>query len=80
MLSAHDQPSVAGTPGSSIHYCSQCHGTFTVVAAEVCNGLEVGGEPAGQPHQLHVALAFAFQSAAGLNTVEVAVEVQLQQH
>lgn len=37
---------------------------FAVVAAEVRNGLEVRGEPAGQPHQFHVALAFALQPAA----------------
>src|SRR5262245_36029000 len=31
-----------------------------VVLAEIGDGLEVGREPAGQPHQLNVALTFAF--------------------
>jgi hypothetical protein len=52
---------------------------FTVVAAEVRNGLEVGGQPAGQPHQLHVALALTLQAATGLDAVEIAIQAQLQQ-
>jgi hypothetical protein len=50
-----------------------------VILAEVGNGLEVGGEPPGQPHQLDIALRFAFQPPARLKAVEVAVEVNLQQ-
>ena len=53
---------------------------FAVIAAEVCNGLEVGGEPASQPHQFHVALAFALQPAAGLDAIEIPVQIELQQH
>ena len=44
-----------------------------VVAAEVGDGLEVGGEPAGQPDQLDVALRFALEAAAGRDAVEVAI-------
>jgi hypothetical protein len=51
-----------------------------VVAAEIGNGLEVRREPTGEPHQLDVALALAFQAAAGLNAIEIAVDVDLQQH
>ncbi len=50
-----------------------------VVLAEVGNRLEVGRQPPGQPHQLDIALRFAFQPPARLNAVEVAVEVDLQQ-
>jgi hypothetical protein len=53
---------------------------LAVVAPEVGNRLEVGREPASQPHQLHVPLAFPFQPAAGLDPVEVAIEVELQEH
>src|SRR5690606_18922954 len=53
---------------------------FTVVAAEVRDGLEVRGEAAGQPHQLYIALAFALQPAAGLDAIEITVQVELQQH
>ena len=47
--------------------------------AEVGDGLEVRGEPAGEPHQLDVALRLALQAAARLDTVQVAVDVELQQ-
>jgi hypothetical protein len=46
-----------------------------IVPAEVSNRLEVGRQPPGQPHQLNVALRFAFQPPARLHTVQVAVEV-----
>jgi hypothetical protein len=52
----------------------------TVVPAEVGDGLEVGRQPAGEPHQLDVALRFALQPAAGRNAVQIAVDVELQQH
>ena len=50
-----------------------------VVLAEVRNRLEVRGQPSGQPHQLDIALRFAFQPPARLNAVKVAVKVDLQQ-
>ena len=51
-----------------------------VVAAEVGDGLEVGGQTARQPYQLDIALALALQAPAALHAVEVAVDVDLQQH
>jgi hypothetical protein len=54
--------------------------TFAVIATEVCDGLEVRGEATDQPHQFNIALAFSLQPTAGQDTVEVSVEVQLQQH
>src|SRR5579864_8938553 len=50
---------------------------LTVVAAEVRNRLEVGTQPTRQPDQLHT-LGLAFQAAAGLNAVQIAVDVDLQ--
>ena len=51
-----------------------------VVAAEVGDGFVIGRQASGQPHQLDVALALPLKPAAGLDAVEVAVDVQLQQH
>jgi len=47
----------------------------TVVAADVGDGLEVQRQPLGQPHELDIALGFALQASAGLDAVEVAVDV-----
>jgi hypothetical protein len=46
---------------------------------EVGDGLEVRSEPAGEPHQLDIALRLALQAAARLDTVQVAVDVELEQ-
>jgi hypothetical protein len=51
-----------------------------VVAAEIGDGLEVRGQTPRQPHQLDIALALALQAPAALHAVEVAVDVDLQQH
>ena len=51
-----------------------------VVATEVGKGLEVRRQPLGQPHELDIALGFALQAPAGLDAIEVAVDVDLQQH
>ena len=51
-----------------------------IVLAEVGNGLEVRHQPSGQPHQLDVALRLALQPTAGLDAIQVAVDVELQQH
>jgi hypothetical protein len=48
--------------------------------AEIGDGLEVRRQPAGEPHQLDVALSLALQAAAGLDAVEVAVDVELEKH
>src|SRR6185369_11839743 len=42
-----------------------------VVLAEVGDGLEVGGQATGEPHQFDVALCLAFQASARLDLVEV---------
>ena len=52
---------------------------LAIVLAEVGNRLEVRHQPTGQPDQLDVALCFALQATAGLDPVEVAVDVDLQQ-
>ena len=51
-----------------------------IVLAEVGNGLEVWHQPSGQPHELDIALRLALQPAAGLDAIQVAVDVELQQH
>ncbi len=51
-----------------------------VVVTEVGNGLEVRGKPASEPHQLDVTLGLAFQAPAGLDAVQVAVDVELEKH
>ena len=53
---------------------------LAVVMTEVGNGLEVGRKSTGQPHQLDVALRLALQPPAGRNAVQVAVDVELEQH
>lgn len=40
----------------------------------------VGRQPARQPHQLDIAPRLALQPAAGLHLVQVAIDVELQQH
>jgi len=45
---------------------------------EVGDGLEVGRQAAGEPHQFDVALSLALQAAAGLDPVEIAVDVELR--
>ena len=52
---------------------------WAVVAPDGGDGRDVGGEVAGQPHQLDVAASLTVQAAAGGDSVEVAVEVELQQ-
>jgi len=52
---------------------------LAIVFPEIGNRLEVGREPPDQPHQLDIALRFAFQPPARLQAVEIAVEVDLQQ-
>ena len=51
-----------------------------MVFPEVSDGLEVGHQPPGQPHQLDIALGFAFQASAGLHPIEVSVDIDLEQH
>jgi thiol-disulfide isomerase/thioredoxin len=49
----------------------------SIVAPEVGDRLEVGGQAPRQPHHLDIALRLALQPAAGLDLVQVAVDVDL---
>ena len=51
-----------------------------VVLPEVGDGLEVRRQAPGQPHQLDVALRLPLQPPARGDLVDVAVDVDLQQH
>ena len=51
-----------------------------VVLAEVRDGLVIGHKPAGQPHEFDVARRLPLQPPARLHTVEIAVDVELEQH
>ncbi len=64
----HDELAAHGADGAA------------VVLAEVGDGLEVGRQPPGEPHQLDIALRFALQPPARLDAVQVAVDIQLEQH
>src|SRR5213080_1728562 len=52
---------------------------LAIVLAEVGYGLEVRHQAAGQPNQLDVTLALPLQAPARLHTIEVAINVNLQQ-
>lgn len=51
----------------------------TVVVAEVGNGLEVGRQATCEPHAFDVALGFTLQATAGLDPVQLTVDVELEQ-
>ena len=51
-----------------------------VILAEIGNRLVIGNQPTGEPHHLNVAPGLALKPAARLNPVEIAVNVELQQH
>ena len=53
--------------------------SLTVVLSKISDSLEIRHQTSGQPHQLHVALCFPLKTPAGLNPVEVTVDVDLQQ-
>jgi len=74
-------------PGKQLQVPAQLHeaaadvaDAFAIVMAEVGNGLEVGRQSTGQPHQLDIALRLALQPTAGRDAVQVAVDVELEQH
>src|SRR5262245_53006605 len=50
------------------------------ILAEISNRLVIGNQPAGEPHHLNVAPSLAFKSAARLDSIEVAVDVELQEY
>ena len=49
----------------------------SVVATKVGDRLEIRNQPAGQPHQLDVALALPLEPAARLDAVEIAIQIDL---
>ena len=51
-----------------------------VILAEIGNRLVIGNQPGREPHHLNVAPGLTLEPAARLNAVEIAVDVQLQQH
>lgn len=52
----------------------------TVVTPEVGDGLVIRHQPPGQPHQFDVSSGLAFQSAAGGDAVQVAVDEELEKN
>ena len=48
-----------------------------IVTAEIRDGLEVRHQAPGQPHQFDVALRLALQTAARLDPVQIATEIDL---
>jgi hypothetical protein len=46
--------------------------------AEIGDHLVIGDAPAQQPHHFEVAARFAFETAARLHPVEIAIDVKLQ--
>ena len=51
-----------------------------IVLAEVGNSLVIGSKPARQPHHLNVAPGITLQPPARLDPIEIAINVELQQH
>ena len=51
----------------------------SIVAAEVGDGLKVGGEALEEPHEFQVAAGFALEQATRSKAVEVAVDLELEQ-
>jgi hypothetical protein len=54
--------------------------SLAVVLAEARYRLEVGSQTLCQPHQFDVALRFSFEPPARLDPIEIAVNVELQEH
>ena len=53
---------------------------FAIIFAEVRDRLEVRCQALRQPHQLNIALRFALEPTARLDAVEVAIDVELEEH
>jgi hypothetical protein len=53
---------------------------WPIILAKVGNGLVIGDKSARQPHHLDIARSLPLQPTARLNTVEVPVNVELQEH
>jgi hypothetical protein len=75
------------SPGKELQVPPQLHeaaadvaDALAVVMAKVGNGLEIGRQSTGQPHQLDVALRLALKPSAGRYAVQIPVDVNLKQH
>jgi len=53
---------------------------FQVVLAEICDGLEVGRQLAGQPDEFDVAVTLRLQPARGAEAVQITVKIKFEQH
>src|SRR3982075_1787435 len=53
---------------------------WAIVLAEVGDGFVIRREPSGQPHHLEIAASLALQPPARLDPVEIAVNVEFEQH
>ena len=53
---------------------------LAVVLAKVGNGLEVRHQPTGQPHQFNVTSRFPLKTPAGLNAIQITVNVDLEEN
>src|SRR5262249_9808866 len=51
-----------------------------IILAEIGNRLVIGNQPTRKPHHLDVTSGLALKAAARLNPIEVAVNVELEQH
>ena len=53
---------------------------MAIVFVEIGDRLVIGNETARQPHRLQIAASLAFQAPGRRHTVEVAVDIELQQN
>ena len=60
--------------------CAHLADRTAIVLPEIRNRLVVGDKPAHKPHHLNVAPGVTLEPAARLNPVEIAVNIELQQH
>lgn len=68
----------AKPPAQHDELVAGCPDRWAVLTPEVGDRLEVGRQPAGQPHQFDIALRLALKTSARLNPVQVAVKVDLE--
>lgn len=53
---------------------------LAILLAEIGNGLVIRRQSPGQPHQFDIPLCLSFQVPAGLNPIEIAVDVELEKN
>jgi hypothetical protein len=52
---------------------------IAIALAEISYGLEVGHQTPGEPDELKITAGFALESTAGLDAIQIAVDVDLEQ-